>query len=343
MSRNSAGRRLSACLIAVAIQGCGGGSASDPAAGDPAAAPPPPVAAPPAAVSPPAPAPAPSASPSIRIEETIAVGGRERRYLLNLPPAWTDRPQSPVPLIIALHGGGGSGAQFESTNGLTPKADAAGFAVLYPDGTAATAPGLRTWNGGGCCGYAVTAQVDDVEFIRQVTASLVARYRIDPDRIHATGHSNGAIMSYRLACQLSDRIASILANAGALMVDTCAPARPVPILHLHSKLDTNVPYAGGVGTGLSDVPFPPLSQSIDRWVAIDGCTAGPERTDVPGRYTFERWIGCRAGASVQYYLTDDGGHAWPGGEPGRSGSDSPSTAIDANDLAIEFFRANPRP
>ena len=44
-------------------------------------------------------------------------------------------------------------------------------------------------------GYALTAKVDDVGFVRRLLDELQATYRIDPDRIYATGISNGGILS----------------------------------------------------------------------------------------------------------------------------------------------------
>lgn len=290
----------------------------------------------------PAPSPSPSPSPSppstpkvYRFQETLTVDSRERTFTLNLPPSYYEA--GPVPLVIAMHGGGGSGAQFESTSLLTPKGDAAGFAVVYPDGTAQGPLGLRTWNGGGCCGYAVQAGIDDVGFIRALIADLTARYRIDPKRVYATGHSNGGIMSYRLACDLADGIAAIAPNAAASMTASCAPSRPVPVRHMHSRLDTQVRPEGGFGTGIAGVSFPSLASTMATWVAADACPATSQTTIVAGRYTREQWAPCAQGANVEYYLTDDGGHAWPGGLPGRESSDTPSTAIDANDLLLDFF------
>jgi polyhydroxybutyrate depolymerase len=281
---------------------------------------------------------APSAQ---RIQETITVDGRERSYTLVLPP--NHATAESAPLIVAMHGGGGSAAQFEASSLLTPKAEAAGFAVVYPNGTASGVLGLQTWNGGSCCGSAVMDNIDDVKFIRQLLDSLTPRFKIDPRRIYATGHSNGAIMSYRLACELPDHIAAIAPNAGPLMLPTCAPARPVPVLHMHSKLDASVPYLGGVGTGLSGVDFPSLETTMQRWTGINGCAPTPVDSSVAGRYTQVTWPNCRAGATVEYYLTEDGGHSWPGGEAGRPGGDPPSTAINANDLLLAFFGAHALP
>lgn len=278
---------------------------------------------------------------ALRADETIIVDARERSYTLALPAAYADSPS--VPLIIAMHGGGGNSAQFEASSLLTPKADAAGFAVVYPNGVAGGALNLQTWNGGGCCGYAVEANIDDVKFVRLMIESLLSRYKIDPRRIYATGHSNGAIMAYRLACELPERIAAIAPNAGELMLADCAPARPVPILHMHSKLDTNVPYLGGVGTGISGVTFPSLETTMTRWVAINRCATPSTKVVVASAYLREYWGGCEAGSALEYYLTDDGGHAWPGGEPGSRMGDTPSKVINANDLLLAFFGAHSLP
>jgi polyhydroxybutyrate depolymerase len=281
-----------------------------------------------------------AASGATRIQETITVDGRVRSYTIVLPSTYTETVATP--LVIALHGGGGSGTQFEASSLLTPKAEAAGYAVVYPNGTASGALGLQTWNGGGCCGAAVTDNIDDVNFIRQMIASLTTRYKLDPRRVYATGHSNGAILSYRLACELPDRIAAIAPNAGPLMLPgglspDCAPSRPVPVLHMHSKLDANVPITGGMGIGLSGVAYPSLDATMQRWVAINSCVAAPLTEGVPGRYTHVAWRDCAAASTVEYFLTDDGGHSWPGGEAGRPGGDPPSSAINANDLLLAFF------
>lgn len=279
----------------------------------------------------------PAPEPAVRVERTLSVDGRLRSYTLVLPPGLAAQGTARVPLVIALHGGGGSAAQFEASSLLTTKAAAAGFAVMYPNGTSAGS-GLNTWNGGGCCGYAVANGVDDVAFIRQALIDATASHPLDAARVYATGHSNGGIMAYRLACELADRIAAIAPNAAAHMAEPCTPARPVPVLHLHSRLDTNVPITGGQGSGVAGVPFPALETTLSRWVAIDGC-ASPATVEVQAaRYTHSTWSGCQGGAAVELYVSDDGGHAWPGGLRGSAVGDTPSTALNANDLAWGFFQ-----
>lgn len=272
----------------------------------------------------------------LRVNGSITVDGLVRTYTLNLPPTYA--AGSAFPLIIALHGGGGSSEQFESTSLLTPKAQAAQFAVVYPNGTKPpTGVSARTWNAGGCCAYAMDQNINDVNFIRQLIIELTARYKLNPKRIYATGHSNGAFMSYRLACELSDRIAAIAPSAGAMLLPACTPSRPVPVLHAHSRLDTNVPYLGGLGTGPGSpgLVWPSTQNTLDRWATLDSCPAA-QTSAAPG-YTFTKWSSCAGGSSIEFYLSDDGGHAWPGGLPGGVIGDTPTQRFNMNDLLLAFF------
>ncbi len=277
-----------------------------------------------------------------RIQGTLLVDGRNRTFLVNLPPSYD--AMASFPLIIAMHGGGGSAEQFEATNLLTPKTNQANYIVVYPDGVAAPGPiGLRTWNGGACCGFASENNIDDVKFVSELITYLAANFKINNKRVYATGHSNGGIMSYRLACELSDRIAAISPNAAAMLLPTCTPTRPVPVQHTHSRPDTNVPTLGGMGTGpSSNVVWPATMDVLNAWVSINGCATPPVVTPA-SNFSRTWWNQCASGSEVDYYLTEDGGHAWPGGVEGSPMGDQPSTAIDKNDLMLEFFARHELP
>lgn len=270
---------------------------------------------------------------TFRINDTIVVDGITRTYLLNLPPNYYST--SGFSLVIAMHGGGGSAKQFERTSLLSEKANEAGFIVVYPDGYGL----IRTWNAGACCGGAVRDHVDDVKFISALIDRLVSKYKINPMKVYATGHSNGGMMCYRLACELSNKIAAIAPNASTMVVtQACLPSRPVPILHMHSKLDEHVIYTGGYGNGISGVYCPPLDSVFQVWSLNNQC-ADPVKVIVSNSsYTLTEWLSCSNNASIHYYLTKDGGHAWPGGLPGHGGADPPSQAINANNLMWDFFQ-----
>lgn len=273
-----------------------------------------------------------------RYNDSMVIDGRLRTYTVNLPPNYYD--SSNFSLVIAMHGGGGSAAQFEKSSLLTDKANTAHFIVVYPEGVVSTgALAARTWNAGSCCDFAVLNKINDVGFISQLIDKLLATYKINPKKVYAAGHSNGGMMAYRLACELPGKIAAITANSTTMVVtQPCNPARPVPVLHMHSVLDTNVPYMGGKGTGLSNAYFPPVDSVLNVWSLIDMCAHPSQVITNTSSYTFKKWSACSNTVTIQFYLTQDGGHAWPGGLPGSASGDTPSTAINANDLLWAFFQ-----
>ncbi|ADB37543.1 extracellular catalytic domain type 1 short-chain-length polyhydroxyalkanoate depolymerase [Spirosoma linguale] len=279
--------------------------------------------------------------------DTLWHQGQTRIYWVHIPPAYAKTDTS-LPLVVALHGGGGSGQQFEAQSKLSEKADKEGFIVVYPDGL--QNPGvlkLRTWNAGNCCGQiASVKQTDDVGFIRKLIDKLTTTYRIDPKRVYATGHSNGAMLCYRLACEFPDKLAAIAANAGTMQLKTtCQPSRVLSILHIHSRQDNNVPYTGGIGSrSLNKQWNAPVDSTLAVFAKLAGCTPEKPTTKTAGLYTSYTWTGCRDDVAIQYYLTTDGGHAWPGGQKGaRFIGDAPSEAFSNNDVIWDFFKSRSLP
>jgi poly(hydroxyalkanoate) depolymerase family esterase len=153
--------------------------------------------------------------------KTLELAGRKRTYLIHPPKGYDAK--TPLPLVLVLHGAVQGAANAESMSGMSAKADKEDFLVAYPTGTSrfGLAP---TWNAGACCGYAMTNKVDDVGFLRALIDRLEHDYTVDPKRIFVTGISNGGMMSYRLACELADRIAAIAPVEGAQDIE-CRPSR----------------------------------------------------------------------------------------------------------------------
>jgi polyhydroxybutyrate depolymerase len=151
--------------------------------------------------------------------------GRVRTYLVHLPASYSK--DKTWPLVLVLHGGGGNGEQVAKMTGFSRKADQEGFIAVYPNGTGLWQNRFLTWNAGNCCAYAYENRIDDVGFIRALIGQLRKDYAVDDRRIYAAGISNGGMMSYRLACGLSDLIAAIGPVAGAQNID-CKPAQPSP-------------------------------------------------------------------------------------------------------------------
>lgn len=286
------------------------------------------------------------ADPGTRISKpgdyaySIASGGLKREYRVHVPPGYD--PAKPTPLLVALHGGGGSMDYMASDRnyGLISKADREGFVVVFPNGYSRSPGGaLAAWNAGDCCGAARDRDVDDVGFIRRMLETLSQQLNVDPRRIFATGMSNGGLMAHRLACEMSGTFKAIAAVAGTDNTRSCHPARPVSVLQIHARNDDHVPFGGGMGPKtlrFAAADFTSVPDSIARWVERNACTSAPRRVlDQPGAYC-DRYAPCAGGTVVELCVTEHGAHSWPGARHWRS-SEPPSTAIDADDLMWDFF------
>lgn len=276
----------------------------------------------------------------------VTPDGRTRTWHLYVPT--TLAADRPVPLLVGLHGGTGWGRQFQRSSGFDAIAEANGFLVVFPDGVGVGEPeSLRTWNGGECCGPAARLAVDDVGFISALIDELRATYAVDPARIYAAGHSNGAVMSIRLACEAADQIVAVGFQAGTMSIESCDPAEPVSMLHLHGEADENVPPQGGRGTkGISGVDWNPVIDGLRALARAEGCpdpepVTGPDRPDLK----IQRWSPCDGGTELEYVLVPGADHAWMGAkllrEPDPTG---PSFAgFESSEAIWAFLAAHPRP
>lgn len=291
------------------------------------------------------PVPTPTSAPSLptgEISRTLTHDGRERSYILYVPASvdWS----KPVPLVFVFHGGTGNAKNAIRMSGFDPVADKNGFIVVYPNGTGRLSDDkLLTWNGGTCCGYAQEENVDDVGFVRAIVTDLRSLANIDPKRIYATGMSNGAILSQRLACEATDLFAAIAPVAGTLNFPSCSPTQPISVIEFHGTADEHVPYDGGYGPkSLVNVDFASVQKSVGFWTQFDGCSP-QSQTNSFDDIQHEVWTGCAGSTSVELYTILGGGHSWPGGAGGWPGSDQPTQTISASQLIWEFFAAHPKP
>ena len=277
---------------------------------------------------------------------SLAVGGLQRSAIVHIPPQY-DRTVA-MPVVLAFHGGGANADNMVRFSGLNDKADEAGFIAVYPNGTGRLQR-MLTFNGGNCCGQAAANGVDDVEFTRRLLDELVAVATVDPKRVFATGMSNGGIMAYRLAAELSDRIAAIAPVGGPMGTKTCNPTRPVSVIHFHGTDDAFAPFQGGRGKGLSGTDFYSVPDSIAAWVEADGCGPTPVTIRWPDKaadgttVTRTTYGQGKDGAEVVLIVIDGGGHTWPGREPRLAALGISTRDISANDLMWEFFEHHPLP
>lgn len=263
-------------------------------------------------------------------------GWTDRDVVVHVPEGWDG--SSALPLVVALHGHGGSGEGFDKstceeaeTSGascMDRVADAQGFAVAYPDGTAGFLGTSRSWNaGGGAEGWGCVGDpacedgVDDLAYDDDLFALLTALLPVDPARVYATGMSNGAAMAHRLACERPGRYAAIAAVAGANQAagwPGCQPDTPTPVLQIHGTADGCWGW-DGTPTGLCDKAegrYMGVDESMAAWAAINGCgeateAAEPDPAADGMQSTRLSWADCAA--TTELVRVEGGGHTWPGG------------------------------
>ena len=281
---------------------------------------------------------------------SIIFAGLERTYRIRIPSSYDK--STPLPLLIALHGGGGSGEKMEelTLRGFNRLSDKESFIVVYPDGIE------KHWNDGreNVSYRAHREKIDDVGFISALIDHLVKQYNIDIKRVYVTGISNGAMMSFRLGCELSEKIAAIAPVSGAMPKDlVCSPLRPVSVLVISNKEDPMVPWEGGeirfgrqrFGEVLS------VEESVRLWVHHNQCSSSPANLLEPDkdpqdgtRVRREEYGQGKEGTEVVLYAIEGGGHTWPGGQQylpawiiGKTSRD-----IDANEVIWNFFKRHAR-
>jgi len=204
--------------------------------------------------------------------------GVNRSFTVYTPTTYD--PNVPTPLVMTIHFFGGQERLMALFSYMDVVAEQYGFIVAYPRGI-----DRSFYAGPVCCGG--NASRDDVSFIRTVVAEVASLRNIDLRRVYATGQSNGGYMSHRLACDASDIFAAIAPVAGSSpwpvnqFPQLCSPSRPMSILALHGTNDGLVDYEGAV-------------QTLQYWLAIDGCSTNSVVTYRNGVTTCESWTqNCR--------------------------------------------------
>lgn len=243
---------------------------------------------------------------------------------------------TPTPLVILLHGYGASGLAQELLFQVQPVAEARGFLYAHPDGTFDT-DGSRFWNATDACCNFYGSTVDDSAYLRGVVEEIQARYTVDPKRIYFLGHSNGAFMSFRMACDHADLIAAVAGLAGAMPNDpaACAPSEPVAGVQIHGTADDTVLYDGG---NINNIPYPGALASATRWSEIGGCDAAPTAgaaldldAGLMGAETSTQvFSGCNPGGGAELWTIEGGGHI-------------PAISTGFAPAVIDFLFAHPKP
>jgi len=274
-----------------------------------------------------------------------------RSYLVHVPPQAAEN--RPLPLVLSFHGGGSNAEVMRAYTRMDISADRDGYIVVYPNGSSGLQGRFLTWNAGACCGPASALQVDDVGFSLAVLDDVAVRIPVDQTRVYATGLSNGAMMAYRLAAEASPRIAAVAGVAGTMAMQSINPARPMPVMHIHSMQDHIARYDGGVGVPLSIADTRALQMSVEdmlrKWLDHNGCPLKPavletidgQRGTPDENHAAIRRVyrPCRERVEVVLLQLTGPGHVWPGGvrnyNPQLLGTGT--AVIDANSEMWKFF------
>jgi polyhydroxybutyrate depolymerase len=253
----------------------------------------------------------------------VRVGDAVRTFVLFVPAG---QSQTPLPLVLAFHGTGGSGAAFRRETGLDRLAARDGFLVAYPDAA------VGNWAEDCGCSRADRLDVNDTGLVRVLIDSVSDRYPVDRARVYAVGFSQGGLFVHRLACQMSDRVAavaSISSPISAPLAERCGARDPVAVLVMMGTLDDAYLYEG---QGWESRATLGARSTVELWRTIDGCEGPAKATNVPNRVADgttvleERWSPCNGGSEVVLYTVDGGRHAW-----------SPSRDVSTAELVTRFF------
>ncbi|HZA00260.1 MAG TPA: PHB depolymerase family esterase [Acidimicrobiales bacterium] len=289
-----------------------------------------------------------------RAPQILTVDGLEREYVVHVPPAHDGTEAAP--LILSLHGFGGDIAGQDASTGLPSAAGARGYIVVTPQGApldvpddvpgaaeAAAFEGVTFWNFFGSDPGEVVVNgtavplgdigADDVAFVDALLDRLLDEHCIDPDRVFATGMSNGAGMSTTLGCELGDRFAAIAPVAGVNLGGACPGDDPVSVLAIHGDADAVAGYEGNALMGF-ELGNPSVPDRMSAWAARDGCDAPPRTERSTRGLVVTRWSGCADGTEVELWTLAGGTHEWP-----RTEGPSNRAGIDATEVVLDFFDA----
>ncbi len=249
--------------------------------------------------------------------EQMTVDGVMRTFALHIPSRIA-QAKTPAPLIIALHGGMGSGAQMRGWLGLDAVADRLGFIVAYPDGLS------RNWNDGRTAVRAESAggkPADDVAFLSMLAKILTDRGQAKAGQVFVTGASNGGMMAFRLACETEGVFAgyaAMIANVSVELEARCQPRQPAAMLIMNGTADPLMPFGGGNVARNGRGTVTSTRQTFARWQSANRCHGEAPALRLPdldpGDGSYVEVISskdCAVGAATVLYTIVGGGHQMP--------------------------------
>ena len=258
----------------------------------------------------------------------------ERPFDVLVPSTYD--PDTPIPLVVLLHGYSGTSDVVGDYFKLDSLAESRRFLLVSPDGTV-DGQGFQYWNAmEACCSFGSDTP-DDAAYLKAVIDQVSQDYNVDDRRIYLTGHSNGGFMSYRMACDFAETVAAVGSVAGATRGNDalCTPSEPVSVLQVHGTEDFVISYDGD---DLEGAFVPSAPETVARWAVHNGCDSTPVPADnldldgfLPGSETeVETFENCARGSAVELWSIIGASH-------------SPALTEDFANGLIDFFFDHPKP
>jgi polyhydroxybutyrate depolymerase len=268
---------------------------------------------------------------------TLQHDGETRVYDVYIPVNYS--PSENLPLILNMHGFGGNSQSQASYTEFNSIADTARFIVVYPQGLVRqidTGQTAAHWNA-----YFGT-DVDDKGFLTKLIDLIINQYSIDESRVYAIGWSNGGYMAYRLACELSNRIAAVASVTGSMVfqqLPNCLPTNAVSVIHIHGTNDETVSYNGSARSLA-------VSEVITTWVEKNNCLESgvveenlpdldPNDNSTVSKFEYNT---CTLNTDVHLYKVTGGGHTWPGASIDRPELGVTNRDIKASAVIWNFLK-----
>lgn len=246
--------------------------------------------------------------------QTILLGDRE--YLQVLPNSF-DINKS-YPLLMAFHYSGGTAKAMADLTRLDKiNSD---YIVVYPQSK------VEEWNEGCGCNKPARLGINDVAFVDEMLLQLQSRYKIDQNRIFATGHSQGGLFVQNLACKRSNifrAVAIVSAPMSEQLAVSCKPTDQISVLMIHAEDDAVLPFHGQIHSNFG------LISSIN--AAQLWATHNQLKLDARWQYLSDN-IRIRSSDGTDYkvllYSPLKGGHAWNFSE------------LNSSEVILEFFASH---
>lgn len=288
----------------------------------------------------------PSPPQSGRFTLIIKSGDFDRVAHVHIPKGF--EADSKPPLVLVLHGAGGSGPYVLDKDGWAAKADQEGFVAVAPDGLPAfprlpPASGTNPtmWNSGQLKPNSPRAAVDDVAYFKQLLDQLKTAVPYDDKQVFVVGHSNGGMMAFRLASELSERFTAVGAVVGLLTLENPQPKKPLPTLCMLGSKDPLMPIAGGeVKLPWGTRQYQPVSESLSRWAKAIDCEGEPKVISEKDQVRKVEYPSKLNGPTLTVLYLEGHGHHWPGFKSSLPDQyvGPYSTKLNATDAIWDFFR-----